>query len=139
MVGLLCCLQSIIVWTTFWIPYDEQAVPVLLLLGGFLIIFQSLINIIKPAGDCSLEVIINDKKFNHTLPLRHVLVSTINTIIGISGLVSMSLVKPDYWWPLWNIVGTITSILLLLSVLYSTFKWNLKQKIVVVIVVVNIV
>lgn len=127
MVGILCCLQAIILWTITWILDDEKAVPVILLLGGIIVIFQSLIKIIKPHGNISLQVIINDKTFSTTLPLRHVLVSTVHTIIGISGLISMCTVGPYYRWSLWNILGILTSFLLLLSVPYFTFKLHSKQ------------
>merc|ERR1712142_1060378 len=105
-----------------YIPYYyQEAGPLFWVLVGLLLIFHGLIGLSKTPESFILDITVNGKQLSHNIPLRLVLVSVVNTGIGIAGVISMSLVYTSGW----SILGLILSLLLLLWVLLSIF---LKQK-----------
>ena len=58
-------------------------------LVSLLMILHGLIGINKPPESYNLEAIMNEKQFSCKIPLRHVLGVTVNTVIGITGAISI--------------------------------------------------
>merc|ERR1712142_516445 len=105
-----------------YIPYYyQEAGPMFWVLVGLLLIFHGLIGVFKTPESFILDINVNGKQLSHTIPLRLALVTVANILIGIAGVISMSIVHQSGW----NTFGLILSILLLLWVLVSIF---LKQK-----------
>ena len=56
---------------------------------GLLLIFHGLIGVFKTPESFILDITVNGKQLSHTIPLRLVLVTVVNTSIGIAGVISM--------------------------------------------------
>jgi len=106
--------------------YEEPSGPLLWVLVSLLMIFHGLIGVNKPPESYSLDLVINEKKF--FLPLRHVLGATVNAIIGIAGVISITIIHYQWWYSTWEILGLILCSLLLLWVMMSSFMIYSKQR-----------
>merc|ERR1712179_238514 len=124
--GSLILIITVIIWTTAFFRYDEHTGPLFWVLVGLLMIFHGVIGVNKPPDSYNLDVIINEKQFSCKLPLRHVLGASVNTVIGIAGAISISIVHGYWWFSTWEILGLILSSLLLLWVLISSFMIYMK-------------
>jgi len=92
-------------------------------------IFHGLVGVIKPPESYSLDLDFNEKKFSWKIPLRHVLGATVNTVIGLAGVISIvPIVHYQWWYSTWGILGLILSSLLLLWVLISFLMMYSKQR-----------
>eukprot|EP00092_Neocalanus_flemingeri_P014909 GFUD01016101.1.p1 GENE.GFUD01016101.1~~GFUD01016101.1.p1 ORF type:complete len:626 (+),score=115.94 GFUD01016101.1:77-1954(+) len=94
------------------------AFPVLWNIIGIFVFSHGLIVYFQPPKLYSLEVVTNGKQFISTLPIRHILVCMTNTICGITGIITMCTLRSRYNI-IWNIIGLILSIPLLLVTLIS--------------------
>merc|ERR1719153_1471381 len=122
--GTLIFITTVIIWTTAYIEHD---CPLFLVLVSLLMIFHGLIGICKTPETYNFDVMINEKQFSCTLPLRHVLGASVNTVIAIAGVTSISILH-NYWqYSTWEIWGLILSSLLLLWVMNSLLMIYLKK------------
>merc|ERR1712002_721999 len=119
---------TITVWTTTRFIYEEPSGPLLWVLVSLLMIFHGLIGVKKPPESYSLDLVINEKKFSWKIPLRHVLGATVNAIIGIAGVISITIIHYQWWYSTWEILGLILCSLLLLWVMISSFMIYSKQR-----------
>jgi len=123
--GTLSFIFTVFIWTTsYGIEHDG---PLLVVLVSLLIIFHGLIGLNKTPESYKLDVIINEKQFSYTLPLRHLLRASVNTVIGIAGVTSISILHKYWWYSTWEILGLILSSLLLLYVIISFWMIHLKK------------
>merc|ERR1719312_826099 len=83
----------------------------------------------KPPEGYSLDLVINEKKFSWKIPLRYVLGATVNTIVGIAGVISITTIHYRWWYSTWEILGLILCSLLLLWVMMSSFMIYSKQRV----------
>jgi len=88
-IGLVISGITGIVWATTWIPRSETAGPVLWIIIGILLFFHGLLLCCQPPKTYDLDVTINGKSFCSEFLLRKILVSTINIIFGIIGVITM--------------------------------------------------
>merc|ERR1711942_333203 len=126
--GFLIFTITVIIWTTTWFIYEEPSGPLFWVLVSLLMIFHGLIGVKKPPEGYSLDLVINEKKFLWKIPLRHVLGATVNTIVGIAGLISITTIHYQWWYSTWEILGLILCSLLLLWVMMSSFMIYSKQR-----------
>jgi len=122
--GTLIFITTVIIWTTVYIEHD---CPLFLVLVSLLMIFHGLIGLCKTPENYNLDVMINEKQFSCTLPLRHVLGASVNTVIGIAGVTSISILHWHWQYSTWEILGLILSSLLLLWVMNSLLMIYLKK------------
>eukprot|EP00092_Neocalanus_flemingeri_P010653 GFUD01011475.1.p1 GENE.GFUD01011475.1~~GFUD01011475.1.p1 ORF type:complete len:633 (+),score=106.66 GFUD01011475.1:119-2017(+) len=94
------------------------AFPVLWNIIGIFVFSHGLIVYFQPPKLYSLEVVTNGKQFISTLPIRHILVCMTNTICSTTGIIAMCTLRSRYNI-IWNIIGLILSIPLLLVTLIS--------------------
>ena len=80
--------MQVIIWTAIWFRYEEPAAPLFWVLVSLFMIFHGLVGVIKPPESYSLDLVINEKKFLWKIPLKHVLGATVNTVIGLAGVIS---------------------------------------------------
>merc|ERR1711942_502349 len=126
--GFLIFTITVIIWTTTWFIYEEPSGPLFWVLVSLLMIFHGLIGVKKPPEGYSLDLVINEKKFSWKIPLRHVLGATVNTIVGIAGLIFITTIHYQWWYSTWEILGLILCSLLLLWVMMSSFMIYSKQR-----------
>merc|ERR1711942_295482 len=126
--GFLIFTITVIIWTTTWFIYEEPSGPLFWVLVSLLMIFHGLIGVKKPPEGYSLDLVINEKKFLWKIPLRHVLGATVNTIVGIAGVISITTIHYQWWYSTWEILGLILCSLLLLWVMMSSFMIYSKQR-----------
>eukprot|EP00092_Neocalanus_flemingeri_P031164 GFUD01033855.1.p1 GENE.GFUD01033855.1~~GFUD01033855.1.p1 ORF type:complete len:634 (-),score=107.87 GFUD01033855.1:202-2103(-) len=112
--GILFSITSFFVLVSGYIG----ACPVLWNIIGIFVFSHGLIVYFQPPKIYSLEVVTNGKQFISTLPIRHILVCMTNTICSTTGIIAMCTLRSRYNI-IWNIIGLVLSIPLLLVTLIS--------------------
>eukprot|EP00092_Neocalanus_flemingeri_P064131 GFUD01077727.1.p1 GENE.GFUD01077727.1~~GFUD01077727.1.p1 ORF type:complete len:156 (-),score=21.49 GFUD01077727.1:38-505(-) len=123
-IGANIIAMAVLVWITTYI--HEIAGPILWILIGIFVFFHGLIAYFQQPEIYSLEIVLNGTRSASILPLRHILVCMTNTICGITGIITMCKLGPYYWWPAWNKIGLVLSILTLLATLISALASHPK-------------
>jgi len=130
--GTLLFMITAIQWIAT-LRYPDMSAYLFWVLTSLLILLHVIIGLANPPESYSLEIILDGNQICHMVPLRHVLIVSANTVVGIAGVVSMAYIglrRPCYGTlSAWNIFGFILSILLLLWVIISSLGDKfLKQK-----------